>query len=593
LTTWGEAQRTEHALLLDPTLDEPYRHISVGANGVLLALSDKGEMTIAVLALNRPELVMRRHAAFQNLAKILTGAGTDIDDNLTRAISADAEFGGVARLYLFALCKSIETLRGRNRSFQYAHLDGVMARLRNELSRQEWHEYIVGHRERYIPPFTGDRIELDRTFHDRSRDQPVLTSIFIQDFKGIVELGLDVASGGDMTYTAPRSAMLLGENATCKSTVLQAVTLALMSKRERGRLRLTPSDFLPRVADGWIPDHEKQPTVVLSFHDGTTRALKYDHERDAFQDFGEGGFTVLAYGARRFFQRRGQGRRQAPLNKTLFDPLALLQDPSIWLEQVDDHIFDAVVRAMRPVLALRDDEDILRLEDGQVMVSAHGRLTPIGQMSDGYRVLFAMAIDIMRNMVEVWGNLEMARGIVLVDEIETHLHPRWKRRVMIALRAAMPRVQFLATTHDPLCLRGMRNGEVHVLHRGEGANVALVEHLPDISTLRAEQILTSDYFGLESTADAEQEQILLRLAELAGRRDDELSREERSERDRLLERFDGLPVIGDSVERQILAEAMTRHLRRQADRPSLAVRAGQREGAINNIIEVLERALAK
>lgn len=226
------------------------------------------------------------------------------------------------------------------------------------------------------------------------------------------------------------------------------------------------------------------------------------------------------------------------------------------------------------------------------MVSAHGRVTPIGQMSDGYRVVFAMATDIMRHMVKIWGNLEFARGIVLIDEIETHLHPRWKRQVMSALRGAMPRVQFIATTHDPLCLRGMRNGEVHVLYRDEDARVALVEDLPDISTLRAEQILTSDYFGLSSTADLGQERILNRLAELAGQSEIELTLDQRAERDRLLLNFDGLPVIGDSVDRQILAEAMTRHLRYHS-KLTLAARAGQREDSIMRIVGVLQRAMAK
>lgn len=595
LTTWMEAQLTEHPLLLDPALDAPHAHISVDADGFLHALTERGKMTITVLALNRAELVRSRQAMLENLGEMLAQKGTDVDAMLATAQSADAEFGGIARLYLFGLCRSIELARHPRRNLPYGQLERGLARLRHELSQSEWRDYLGAHRYSEMRDSSDEMRELDRNFHDQKREQPILRKIVIQDFKGIESLTLDVSGDKNSSYATPPSAMLLGENAACKSTVLQAVALALMSKKERGRLRLAPGEFLPRMPDSWVPDYEKRPTVTLHFHDGATRTLEYNHGDDAFRDHSieRGGFTVLAYGARRFFQQRGRGRRAAPLNKTLFDPLSLLRDPSIWLEQADNHVFNAVVRAMRPVLSLRDDEDIIRLDDGRVMVSAHGRLTPIGQMSDGYRVLFAMATDIMRNMVEIWGNLEMARGIVLVDEIETHLHPRWKRRVMTALRAAMPRVQFIASTHDPLCLRGMRNGEAHVLYRDECGKVALVENLPDISTLRAEQILTSDYFGLDSTADPEQEQILVRLAELAGRRDGELNRDQRSERDRLLERFDGLPVIGDSVERQILAEAMTRHLRHQADRPTLAARAGQREDAINDIIAVLERAMAK
>ncbi|MGX9729639.1 AAA family ATPase [Janthinobacterium aestuarii] len=592
LSSWNDAQRTEHPLLLDPTIDEPYRHLRVNGQGFITPLSEEGTVTIAVLGLNRPDLLERRKALIANIFVLLSDTGRDIDEMLGKAMSDDAEYAGVVALYLFGLCREIALEIRPIRKLPFAKFTTALMKWRREMPRNEWLHFIAGRNEPQPRVIEAKLAALSSQFYDSEREQPVLTYIQIENLKGIESLRLDLTTDSREAYAAPPSAMLLGENATCKSTVLQAVTLALMSKRDLKHLRLKPSDFLPRVRHGWVPDYEKSPKVTLGFSGGEIRTLEYDNERDEFRPRQEGNFTVLAYGARRFFQRRDQGRRPTATNKTLFDPLALLGDPSLWLEQAEEHTFNAVARAMRSVLSLRDDEDIVRLPDGHVMVSAHGRVTPIGQMSDGYRVVFAMATDIMRHMVEVWGNLEIARGIVLIDEIETHLHPRWKRRVMSALRDAMPRVQFIATTHDPLCLRGMRNGEVHVLYRDEAARVALVEDLPDISTLRAEQILTSDYFGLASTADTGQERILIRLAELAGHSDAKLSLGERAERDRLLSNFDGLPVIGDSVDRQILAEALTRHLR-QHDNLTLAARAGQREDSIERIVGVLERAMAK
>lgn len=592
LGSWNDAQRTERPLLLDPTIDEPYRHLSVNSQGFITHLSEEGKVTIAVLGLNRSELLERRKALIANIFVLLSDTDREIDDMLDRAMSDEAEYAGVVALYLFGLYREIALETGFNRKPPFAQFKNALMKWRRELPRNEWFHFIARGNERPPRVIEDELAAVSSQFYDSKREQPVLTYILIENFKGIDRLRLDLASDSRAAYEAPPSAMLLGENATCKSSLLQAVTLALMSKRNRARLRLKPSDFLPRVPHGWVPDYQKSPRVVLGFSGGEIRTLEYDIERDEFRTTEEGSFTVLAYGARRFFQRRDQGRRPAPTNKTLFDPLALLGDPSLWLEQAEEHTFNAVARAMRSILSLRDDEDIVRLPDQRVMVSAHGRQTPIEQMSDGYRVVFAMATDIMRHMVEVWGNLEIARGIVLIDEIETHLHPRWKRQVMSALRDAMPRVQFIATTHDPLCLRGMRNGEVYVLYRDEDARVALVEDLPDISTLRAEQILTSDYFGLASTADSSQELILMRLAELAVHSEAQLSRDERAERDRLLDSFDGLPVIGDTIDRQILAEAMTRHLRRH-DKLTLAARAGQREDSIERIVGVLERAMAK
>lgn len=198
----------------------------------------------------------------------------------------------------------------------------------------------------------------------------------------------------------------------------------------------------------------------------------------------------------------------------------------------------------------------------------------------------------MRELLNHWDNLEVAEAIVLIDEVETHLHPRWKMRVMTALREAMPRVQFICTTHDPLCLRGMKNGEVRLLQRDSNHEIQIYSDLPDITTLRIEQILSSDYFGLSSTEDPEQDYIIRRLAELSGIDEHRLSKIERDERDNLLEKYEGIPYIGSSIDRQILAEALTRHLRLH---PQVGIidRGLAREQSIDAIMEVLKRAMEK
>jgi predicted ATP-binding protein involved in virulence len=58
------------------------------------------------------------------------------------------------------------------------------------------------------------------------------------------------------------------------------------------------------------------------------------------------------------------------------------------------------------------------------------------------------------------------RGIMLIDEVEQHLHPRWQLRVMELLKHAFPKVQFIATTHSPLVISGCEKCRVHTLNRG-------------------------------------------------------------------------------------------------------------------------------
>ena len=115
-----------------------------------------------------------------------------------------------------------------------------------------------------------------------------------------------------------------------------------------------------------------------------------------------------------------------------------------------------------------------------------------------------MTVDIIRELLVHYDNLEGASAVVLIDEIGTHLHPRWKMQIMTRLRSAFPKVQFIATTHDPLCLQGMYDGEVFVMGKDIEGRVGLVDDLPPVEGLRAEQLLTSQYFGLMSTNPAKE-----------------------------------------------------------------------------------------
>jgi hypothetical protein len=218
-----------------------------------------------------------------------------------------------------------------------------------------------------------------------------------------------------------------------------------------------------------------------------------------------------------------------------------------------------------------------------VSVLASGQLTPVDRLSEGYRSLFAMSVDIMRSMLMSADNLENARGVVLIDEVETHLHPQWKMRVMSALRRAMPRVQFIATTHDPLCLRGLEDGEVVVLIRDEDSQIHQLTDLPNIKGLRAEQLLTSEYFGLDSTADPETDSGVARLTDVLQNPDSG----DPGQAARLILELDKTIVVGDTPQEQIAAEALSTYLERRRH-AAPAERSAARERAVEALIAAID-----
>lgn len=591
LTTWSEAVAAEQALLLDPCVDEPRLHLAFTRNGTAHPVSRRGKVTIEVLGLNREDLLRKRAEVFERLATFDSG---DSEQAISTLLDLQRPHAGAQHIFAKDVCRVVAGMRSIALPTDYRNLARSLTIARSLVGHGEWLHAMDAVEEVIAssPPYKSQPIlEPVAVTRNIRRDQPLLESIRIEHFKGIDLIELKLGTDRRHQSKAAPCAVLLGENSVGKSSILQAVVMTLMDKPDRKALKLQAEDFLSRDPGSWQLTGSAKPRVILRFEGGLQARLGY-HEsgRHLFDIKNDFPCTILGYGSRRFFVERGLRRKGGSVSKTLFDPLATLPDPGLWLRSINDHSFDAVARAMRAVLALCAEASILRTADGNVLVRAHGRESPVERMSDGYRSLFAMAIDIMRNMLEAWDNLEYARGIVLIDEIETHLHPRWKMQVMSALRQAMPQVQFIVTTHDPLCLRGMKNGEVHVLYRDVLGRICLVEDLPDIETMRAEQILTSDYFGLWTTADMEQETVLMRLAALAGRPEDDLSASERGDRDALLNRFGGIPVVGSSPDRQILAEAMTRHLR-NLDSAPVGDHSVMRKDAIDQIVGVLEGAM--
>ncbi|WP_321429988.1 AAA family ATPase [uncultured Methanolobus sp.] len=93
-----------------------------------------------------------------------------------------------------------------------------------------------------------------------------------------------------------------------------------------------------------------------------------------------------------------------------------------------------------------------------------------GNLSDGYRNMIAMVADIAHRCARLNPHLaaEAARessGVVLIDEIDLHLHPQWQRHVVRDLKKAFPKMQFIVTTHSPFILQSLELGEVIDLNK--------------------------------------------------------------------------------------------------------------------------------
>ena len=112
--------------------------------------------------------------------------------------------------------------------------------------------------------------------------------------------------------------------------------------------------------------------------------------------------------------------------------------------------------------------------EGLWLRDSTGTVLPLSDMSEGYRAAIATLIDIFRHMVDVYGHDELVvkqegglasqhSGVVLIDEIDSHLHPEWQRQIGFWLKKRFPDIQFIVTTHSAMiCMAADEHGIFHL-----------------------------------------------------------------------------------------------------------------------------------
>jgi uncharacterized protein (TIGR02646 family) len=595
LATFDEVRAEERSILIDPTIDNPVSHLSFLVSGECIPKrnSARGKATVDLLALNNDDLVHRRFEAIETFFGAWQTAlqdGADISDVVlktpflgawrdvlarTQSEFGIAPLGASSRLSIARRLRDLiekNDSRGRDRMVAAIDLVRNSDRIRRaEFQREPADPERVFYAAAVLPPEARLRAP-----------QAEIEHLHISNFKAINRLDIRLREVRSRKSGAS-CLMLLGENAVGKSTCLSAIALALLGTREARKLRLPYSDLARSEARASWDVWGRQPIEVRLQLDTRSEpaVFIYDPVRGRVDGSSEQSTIVLGYGPHRYFAKaRGRrGTSAAQGVRSLFDSRHALPDPTDWLDGLRGRAFDEVARTIRMILPVDDDDQLVNDPRSGICVIAKGQLTPVSQLSEGYRSIFAMVADICRNLLEHWSKLETAHGVVLVDEIETHLHPRWKMRVMSSLREAFPRVQFIVTTHDPLCVRGMDDGEVVVLARNDEGRITALADLPDVSGMRVDQLLTSEYFGLFSTIDPDLHLEIARLAEGVA---SDPALKIGSEAEYLVSRR----TVGDSASAQIIQEALLRYLR-ERENPSGALTPNARATAVGAVFQAL------
>ncbi|MEU4950679.1 AAA family ATPase [Streptomyces lavendulae] len=392
--------------------------------------------------------------------------------------------------------------------------------------------------------------------------------------------GFHDARACDLDFTRPDGSLagwtvLAGRNGSGKTTLLRVIALALAGQRRSSQLDDEIEDHLSygrtrgcvelslrtdgeadlgapatlgqlRVAILWAPDRDPvtpddQPPTRVRFtpqEGGKLARLLWSPSPPA-------GWFHAGYGPFRrltgtgLYERNAQNPDRTAALRTLFEEKSALIESVDWLVSLRLRQLEGEVGAgqlLESVLALLNDDLLpgdFRVEEVTSRglwlrrIDGEGPLTALRRMSDGLRTVTALVLDIVRQMHTAYGALELRQaggrpylphpGVVLIDEIDAHLHVSWQQRIGEWLKAHFPAVQFIVSTHSPYVCQAADPGG---LIRLPGPDEQVPPEVVDEETYgrvvygTGDDAVLSDFFGLESPFSRRAEEMREELADL-------------------------------------------------------------------------------
>lgn len=268
---------------------------------------------------------------------------------------------------------------------------------------------------------------------------------------------------------------------------------------------------------------------------------------------------------------------------TLFREDAALTSATEWLIRLHNTAREGDQKSQRALEQVKDAFGFaLFPERTELKVSARAALLQVGKqkpiplhdLSDGYRSMLALSIDLLRWLIKAFpdeDNPMSCPGVVLIDELDVHLHPAWQRRIGHWLREKFPKIQFIIATHSPF-LAQVADDQTPIEHH-LGGNIVLqqtsngvVAHpeLEPMQDLRADQILMSPLFDMESLLSPKTERKLARHDALR-KMPAALSGSEEQEYEQLTLWRERLPIQTNSTQRR-LERSLQKAIQQHSDR---------------------------
>ncbi|RLC21540.1 MAG: hypothetical protein DRI57_02070 [Deltaproteobacteria bacterium] len=311
----------------------------------------------------------------------------------------------------------------------------------------------------------------------------------------------------DLTNRTPWI-FLVGENGDGKTAFLQALTIGvcgaknalniLEQQRENCRIRL------------WLWEDGQYEYKELSWDQETQLHTHLYTPRE----WGPGGRPdyYCAYGPSRLEiqgdQSIGQERENIDPEKNLLDQRGNLRSIERWIkdekleENENPKVGVRLDNVIRLLVRLMPNVSEIRLKGKHLRFREKGYWASINEVASGHKAILAMAGDILIRLFERQPEEtepENLKGIVVIDELDVHIHPVYQREFPKLLSRAFPLVQFICSTHSPIPLLGApENSRFFVVERDEVSGTKVRDVGVDVCRLHPNALLTSPLFNLEA-----------------------------------------------------------------------------------------------
>ncbi len=371
-----------------------------------------------------------------------------------------------------------------------------------------------------------------------------------QDF---VALGMPVPQ-------LPNMNLLLANNGYGKTSLLKAIALAALGPAV-GKSGIYPYHLIRResgskelqraVLKAGFRAHEQDAAPVSQIDsrvevipEGDLEILEWTHGDPkpwhlVFSS-GSDAFFMVGYGATRRvskstrMEQSGKSSPRAARIMGLFEDDYSLRPLNTWLPRYEEsnqlrgryvqvvHLLNRLVGTDNWAFTGKQDKE------GEYLYGKKGVEVPFPALSDGYRAFFGWLGDLLFHVCETCPSgkkLKDNKGIVMVDEIDLHLHPKWQMTVLQLLAKELPNIQFIVTSHSPLVVGSLEWMNIIVMKPGTKQSSTTERIEWAVHGLDADQVLLTDFFGMDSTRALGKKRTLKELTLKARKGDTEAAKE--------------------------------------------------------------------